>query len=219
VGENARAGGGGPGRRRVVVLAGPSGSGKSRLAERLHSRHGWPVFRLDDFYRDEDDRAMPRHPELGIVDWDHPDSWDADRAVLALAELLDTGRTRTPVYDIASSRAVGEHEVVAGMQDLVIAEGIFAAEIVRALDAEQMLHSAWCVHHRPAVTFVRRLLRDLRERRKPAPVLVRRGWALMRDEPDIVRRQTGLGARPARARTVEHTLAETSAGTDALPEP
>jgi uridine kinase len=70
-----------------------------------------------------------------------------------------------------------------------------------------MLHSAWCIHHRPAVTFVRRLLRDLRERRKPAPVLVRRGWVLMREEPRIVERQTALGAVPARARAVERRLA------------
>ncbi len=196
-------------RRRVVVLAGPSGSGKSRLAQRLHAARGWPVFRLDDFYRDEDDPVCPRHPELGIVDWDHPDSWDADRAVSALAELLDTGRTELPVYDISASRAVGRHEVRAGHEDLVVAEGIFAAEIVSRLDEAGMLHSAWCVHHRPVVTFARRLLRDLRERRKPPVVLVRRGWVLMRNEPGIVQRQMALGAAPARARAVERTLAQT----------
>ena len=87
------------------MLAGPSGSGKSRLATRLHATHGWPIFRLDDFYRDEDDPSMPRSEGLGIVDWDHPDSWDADRAVASLCELVDTGRTDTPVYDISTSRA------------------------------------------------------------------------------------------------------------------
>ena len=40
---------------RVVVLAGPSGSGKSRLAEAT----GLPVLRLDDFYRS---RRRPRAP-------------------------------------------------------------------------------------------------------------------------------------------------------------
>jgi uridine kinase len=212
VGEESRTGtsgadGASPGRRRVVVLAGPSGAGKSRLAERLHAAHGWPVFRLDDFYRDEDDPAVPRHEELGMVDWDHPDSWDADRAVAALARLLDTGRTELPVYDISTSRAVGHHEVTAAPEDLVVAEGIFAAEIVSRLAESGMLHSAWCVHHRPMVTFTRRLLRDLRERRKAPTVLVRRGWVLMRDEPGIVERQTALGAVPARARAVEHALA------------
>jgi uridine kinase len=192
----------------VVVLAGPSGAGKSRLAGRLHTARGWPVFRLDDFYRDEDDPAVPRHPELDIVDWDHPDSWDGERAVASLAELLDTGRTRMPVYDIARSRAVGHQEVIASADDLVLAEGIFAAEIVQRLEETGMLHSAWCVHHRPAVTFARRLLRDLRERRKPPTVLVRRGWVLMRDEPGIVARQTALGASPARARAVERLLTD-----------
>ncbi len=195
-----------PDRRRVVVLAGPSGSGKSRLAERLHGARGWPVFRLDDFYRDEDDPAVPRQAELGIVDWDHPDSWDADRALAALRELLGTGRTELPVYDISRSRAAGTHEVTARPDDLVLAEGIFAAEIVRRLADEGMLHSAWCVHHRPAVTFVRRLARDLRERRKPPLVLVRRGWGLMREEPRIVARQSALGAVGSRSTAVEREL-------------
>lgn len=196
-----------PTRQRVVVLAGPSGSGKSRLSTRLHATHGWPIFRLDDFYRDQDDPSMPRSEGLGIIDWDHPDSWDADRAVASLCELVDTGRTDTPVYDISTSRAIGHHEVTAAATDLVVAEGIFAAEVVDRLRECGVLHSAWCVHHRPAVTFVRRLARDLKERRKPPVVLVRRGLALMRAEPEIVRRQTALGARPARPTDIERDLA------------
>lgn len=198
--------GGPPDRRRVVVLAGPSGAGKSRLADRLHAARGWPVFRLDDFYRDEHDPAMPRQAELGIVDWDHPDSWDADRAVAALRDLVDTGRCEMPVYDLATSRAVGTHVVTARPDDLVLAEGIFAAEVVARLRDEGMLHSAWCVHHRPVVTFARRLVRDLSERRKPPLVLLRRGWRLMRDEPGIVERQTRLGATGSRASAVERSL-------------
>ena len=195
-----------PSRQRVVILAGPSGSGKSRLASRLHAAHGWPIFRLDDFYRDLDDPEMPRSQGLGIVDWDHPDSWDAERAVASLCELVDTGTTDTPVYDIATSRSVGRHQVTAAPTDLVVAEGIFAAEVVASLQGCGVLHSAWCVSHRPAVTFVRRLARDLQERRKPPVTLLRRGLALMRAEPEIVRRQTALGARPARPADIERDL-------------
>jgi uridine kinase len=36
------------------------------------------------------------------------------------------------------------------------------------------------------VTFWRRLTRDLREHRKPPLVLVRRGWALMRDQRRVI---------------------------------
>ncbi len=193
-------------RRRVVILAGPSGSGKTRLAERLRAEHGWPVVRLDDFYRDEDDPAMPRQEALGIVDWDHPDSWNGGSALAALVELVDRGRVVVPVYDIATSRAVGTHEVTAGPGDLVIAEGIFAADIVPGLRDAGILRAAWCIHHPPVVTFARRLARDLAQHRKPARVLVRRGLTLMRAEPAIVRRLTALGAESARPAEVEQAL-------------
>src|SRR5665811_1105500 len=70
------------GRRRVVIVAGPSGAGKSRLAAHLQNRHGWPIVRLDDFYRDGDDPSLPILP-MGVPDWDNPRSWDADAAVQA----------------------------------------------------------------------------------------------------------------------------------------
>jgi uridine kinase len=189
-----------------VVLAGPSGAGKSRLAGRLSAAHGWPIFRLDDFYRDEDDPAMPRSAELGIIDWDHPESWDREGAVDALETLVEGGAVETPVYDISLSRAVGTTTVTARPTDLILAEGIFAAEIISDLRERCLLAGAYCVHHRPFVTFVRRLTRDLRERRKPPWTLVRRGLALMRDEPAVIRRQQELGAQPARARDLEPTL-------------
>ncbi|CAN7346966.1 uridine kinase family protein [Knoellia sp. LjRoot47] len=199
------------GRARVVVLAGPSGAGKSRLAERLHHTHGWPIVRLDDFYRDLDDPSMPRSEELGIIDWDHPDSWDEAAAVAALCELVDTGSTLTPVYDLSQSRAVGSTTVTVAPGELVLAEGIFAAEVVEELRSAGVLHSAWCIHHRPFVTFVRRLARDLKERRKPPMVLVRRGLALMRAEPTVVARQVALGAESARAKDVEARLSHAHA--------
>ena len=193
-------------RARVVVLAGPSGAGKSRLAGRLHAAHGWPIVRLDDFYRDEDDPAMPRSEELGIVDWDHPDSWDRQSAIDALDTLVDTGSVQTPVYDLAASRAVDTTTIHAGPHDLILAEGIFAAEIIGDLRERGLLAGAYCVHHHRVVTFVWRLLRDLSERRKPPWTLVRRGLALMRDEPRVVARQEALGAVSARAKDLEPTL-------------
>ena len=194
-------------RRRVVVLAGPSGSGKSRLARRLTERHGWPVVRLDDFYRDGDDPALPML-EMGIVDWDHPDSWHADRAFAALADLVATGSVEVPLYDIGASRATGRSTVVAGPGDLILAEGIFAAEIVPLLAADGLLLEAFCVRHNRWLTFWRRFLRDLSERRKPPWVLWRRGLLLCRQEPAIVARQHSLGARPVSPPQAERALAQ-----------
>lgn len=192
---------------RVVVLAGPSGSGKSRLADRLHRSHGWPVVRLDDFYKDADAPDLPLSEELGMIDWDHPDSWDEAAAVTALRDLLTAGTAAMPVYDIATSRAVGEHTVTAAAGDLVVAEGIFAAEAIPALRAAGLLHSAWCIRHHRLKTFVLRLARDLTERRKPPLTLVRRGMVLTREEPRVVARHVALGARPATPTQAERALA------------
>ena len=195
-------------RTRVVILAGPSGSGKSRLAARLAAHHHWPIGRLDDFYRDQDDPDLPMSAGLGIPDWDDPRSWNGEAALAALRTLVDTGSCELPIYDLPTSRAVGTTTLTAGPGDLILTEGIFAAELIGPLRAEGLLHSGWCIIHRhPGVNFLRRLARDLRERRKPPHILVRRGWALMRSEPSVIERQRKLGATCARATVVEDTLA------------
>ncbi len=195
---------------RVVVLAGPSGAGKSRLAHRLHTAYGWPVVRLDDFYRDAGDPDLPI-VDLGgghrLPDWDDPRSWRAEAALQALAELVTAGQTAVPSYDIGLSRATGTSVVTARPGDLVVAEGIFGAEIVPALATRGLLAAAFCVSQGRWRTFVRRLARDLRERRKPPRVLLRRGWELARREPAIVARAASLGAPCRHPRTAERAAA------------
>jgi uridine kinase len=200
-------------RTRIVLLAGPSGSGKSRLA----ARAGLPTVCLDDFYKDGDDPTLPLADLPGdhgdpLVDWDHPDSWDADRALAALATLATTGCADLPLYDIPTSRAVATRRFDVGQAPLVVAEGIFAAELVAACADAGILADALCLTLRPSVTFWRRLVRDLRESRKPPLTLLRRGWALLRAEPRVVAHQVALGATPVgpddAARRLARRLAE-----------
>jgi uridine kinase len=177
---------------RVVVLAGPSGVGKSRLA----AQTGLPVLRLDDFYRNGDDPALPRiehGANAGLVDWDDPRSWHRDEAVEAIHTLATTGRTVAPVYDISRNGPSGTHEVDLAGSALFVAEGIFAQEVVAACRARGVLAAALCLRQHPVVTFWRRLTRDLREHRKPPLVLVRRGWALMRDQQRVITEAAALG--------------------------
>src|SRR5215218_7765365 len=109
---------------RVVLLAGPSGSGKSYVARRT----GLPVLCLDDFYKDGHDPTLPCAQNQ--VDWESPASWDAASAVDVISNLAARGQANVPVYDISRSRRVAERTLKLNDHPLFIAEGIFAAEIV-----------------------------------------------------------------------------------------
>lgn len=184
----------------MVLLAGPSGAGKSRLAERLEAELGWPRMQLDDFYRDGTEADLPRisrGANAGLVDWDHPASWHENDALKAVLQLCETGYAELPTYDLAGSRRTGSRELDLGEARRFTAEGIFASELVAACREAGALASAWCITQHSAVTFARRLQRDLREHRKPPPVLLRRGLSLALGQREIVRRATEAGCRVA----------------------
>ncbi|MFG2491453.1 uridine kinase [Streptomyces caniferus] len=177
---------------RVILLTGPSGSGKTSLA----ALSGLPVLNLDDFYKEGTDPTLPQLPDGGGADWDAPLSWDASAAVAAIDALCRSGRTDVPVYDLSASARVGTTGLDLGGAPLFIAEGIFAADVIADCRAAGLLADALCLRGRPATTFRRRLARDLREGRKSAPYLVRRGLRLLRAERSVVARHTALGAHP-----------------------
>jgi uridine kinase len=186
--------------RRVIVVAGPSGSGKSRLSRRL----GLPVLNLDDFYKDGDDPTLPVIDLAGgappkwfrySVDWDSPASWHAADAVSAIEQLCRQGRADVPAYDIALSRRTGHHLLDLDGARCFLAEGIFAQEVVGECRTRGLLADAICLTQHPLVTFFRRLSRDLREHRKPPGVLVRRGLHLLREQRRVVAHAEALGCR------------------------
>jgi uridine kinase len=187
----------------VVLLAGPSGSGKSRVA-RLAS---CPQLALDDFYRDGD------HPDLletlGIVDWDHPSSWDTEAAAAAVVELCETGSTDVPVYDISASRRTGGRRVELGGAACFVAEGLFAPEIVRHCRTSGVLADALYLDRPRTLTLLLRFVRDVREHRKPLRVLLRRGVALWRAEPAVRVVALAAGCRPVSLREALRTVRAT----------
>lgn len=176
----------------MVLLAGPSGSGKTYLALAA----GLPILALDDFYRPGTDPGLPRTPD-GVVDWEDPRTWDADAACDAVEELCRTGRVDVPNYVFGEDRAVGHRilELPPGIS-LVVAEGLFAAEIIEPLRRRGLLADALLIHGGRWRTFGRRLLRDLREGRKSGWYLVHQGWAKTRSEPAVIAHLEALGARP-----------------------
>ncbi len=202
-------------RARVIVVAGPSGSGKSHLCAALRKRHGVTVVNLDDFYKDGDDPTLPRvrlGPGRDMVDWDDPASWSCDDALDALERLCRDGTTDVPVYDIAHDGRTGTTRVDVDGPPYVVAEGLFAQEVVAGCRARGVLAAAVCVRNRRLVTFWRRLTRDLREHRKPPLVLVRRGLLLMRAEPAVVAHAVAAGCTAMTAREADRRLSRLVAG-------
>lgn len=170
-----------------MLLAGPSGSGKSRVARLADC----PSLNLDDFYHDGDHPDLPL--TLGIVDWDDPRSWDAQAAAAAVAELLADGVATVPQYDITANAAVGTHRIDLGDADSFIAEGVFAMELADQCRAAELTTMPLYLDRPRAVVMILRFVRDLREHRKPLPILLRRGIALFHADKALRERATAAG--------------------------
>lgn len=195
---------------RIVLLVGPSGCGKTHLARQA----GLPIVPLDDFYRDGTEPGLPRGL-AGAVDWEDPGSWNDVAALDALRTICTESAVEVPIYTFGEDRATGSHVVDRGTSPIVVAEGIFAAELVGPLRDAGLLADALLIHQPRWVTFGRRLLRDLRDGRKSPWYLIRLGWAKTRDEPAVVARQLALGARPVSKAAARRRLAELAG----VPEP
>lgn len=188
----------------LILLGGASGAGKSYLA----ARFGDPHLVLDNFYRELAENT-PENPlpatRYGEVDWDHPGTWNLQAAVDAVIELLETGQTRVPNYSISTSSYAG-HSLVSLDRGPVIAEGIFGELILEPLLRQEVPVQAIFVDTPPIATALRRFARDVAERRKPVPFLIKRGWALFRAEGELRRRYLDAGFVPLRKRAVKKML-------------
>lgn len=185
--------------RTLLLIAGPSGSGKSRLTRMATDATSAMALSLDDFYHDADHPGLPMTP-MGIPDWDRVESWDLELAVASIAHLLRTGACEVPEYDISLSRRVGSKVVELAGASVVVAEGIFAIDALAPARAAGISADGWWLDRRREANFTRRLTRDLRERRKTPQVLLRRGAALYRAEPGLRREAMRQGFRPTSMR-------------------
>ncbi len=116
-------------RRRVLLLAGPSSSGKTTTANLLCDglrRGGMDAFvvSLDDFYRGRG--LAPQLPD-GSFDYESPEALDLPQLAACIRSLLEDGRAMIPQYDFKAGTPKAEKaELVLTQRAVVIFEGIHA---------------------------------------------------------------------------------------------
>ena len=130
--------------KRIVMLAGPSASGKTTtaglIASRLESR-GAKAFTvsLDDFYHDQRDAILD---ENGKPDYETVNALDIALIDSCLEDIIKNGTTRLPHFDFVSGRRSGFSDpITLGKDDVLIVEGIHALNpvITDSLPSENLM--------------------------------------------------------------------------------
>ena len=143
----------------IIAVVGGTGSGKTTVASAIHHSVGVGAVLLDQdaYYRD---LAHLTLDERRQVNFDHPDSVDTELLVLHLEQLAAGRPIDKPTYDFAAHTRAAE-TVRVEPRDVIIVEGILLLADARLRD---LFDIKIFVDVGDDVRFIRRLLRDTRER-------------------------------------------------------
>ena len=127
-------------RARIVLIAGPSSSGKTTFTKKLSIQlrvlgYEPAVISTDNFFLSRED--TPRDPS-GQYDFESLEALDRDRLNNDLIELLDTGRCELPVFDFkAGKRRANTKTLELSPRGIVLIEGIHGLNPRLTEDVEQ----------------------------------------------------------------------------------
>jgi uridine kinase len=149
-------------RRSVIIgIAGGSASGKTSIAKRLkksfEETNSVLILRQDDYYKDQ---SMMEMEERFKTNYDHPFAFDNDLLATHLYRLIMGEDVEKPTYDFVNHTRSDITEII-HPSDVIVLEGLFVLEdehIRNLLDIKIFVDT-------PAdVRFIRRLVRDVRDR-------------------------------------------------------
>ena len=145
----------------IIGIAGGTASGKSTIAKRLYdeaSKNGSvSLIRLDDYYFNMHKVVRSK---TGMLNYDHPDSYDLNYIMEQLNELREGRAINKPIYDFVTHTRMAEYEVVEP-SNIIIVEGIMAFAFDKLLplyDVKIFVDTA------DDIRFIRRLKRDMSDR-------------------------------------------------------
>jgi uridine kinase len=146
----------------IIGVAGPSGSGKSLLANTIVNEIGSQevvVISEDSYYKDRGDLTFE---ERAKINYDHPNAFDHDLLYQQMEELQAGKTVQVPVYDHTSHMRKNETRNV-GRHTIIVLEGILLLvdpKIREKMDIRIFIDTPL------DICLLRRLRRDIIERHR-----------------------------------------------------
>lgn len=178
----------------VVLIAGPSASGKTTFAKRLAVQlltlgiSPFPL-EMDNYFVDREKTPRDEH---GNLDFEHIDALQRDRLVHDLKRLLAGERVRLPRYNFVKGRSEPGEEVQLRPGQLILLEGIhglnpdllpgFPLERTFRIFVSALTQLNLDPHNRVSTSdtrLIRRIVRDARDRGYTAQQTIAR-WQMVR---------------------------------------
>ena len=145
----------------IIGIAGGSASGKTSIANKLRDTFSDEksvlIIRQDDYYKDQSHMPMK---ERYKTNYDHPFAFDNEYMIEQLNELMAGKVIQKPVYDFVEHTRSKITETCYPA-DVIILEGLFVLENE---DLRKLLNIKVFVETDADIRFIRRLLRDVKER-------------------------------------------------------
>ncbi len=148
-----------PHRPLIIAVVGGTGSGKTTVARAIHESLGGGAVLLDQdaYYRDLADLTLEERRQ---VNFDHPDSIDTELLIRHLETLAAGEAIEKPTYDFAAHTRAAQR-IRVEPSEVIIVEGILLLTDPRL---RELFDIRIFVDVGDDVRFIRRLLRDTRER-------------------------------------------------------
>ena len=143
----------------VIGIAGGSASGKTSIAKKLKSRfdHSFQIIKTDDYYRDQSEMSLEERYQ---INYDHPFAFDNELMIEQLTALKEGRSILKPTYDYVAHTRSAEVELIEPT-DVLVVEGLFVLEDEKL---RNLLDIKIFVDTPADVRFIRRLIRDVRDR-------------------------------------------------------
>jgi uridine kinase len=146
----------------LIGITGGSGSGKTSIANKLLEEYGEGevvVIQQDSYYKDLPHLSLE---ERNQQNFDHPDAIDIELLGQHLEQLLAGHSIDVPVYDFVRHRRRPPNQSVTP-HSVIVLEGIFTLHYP---ELRQLMDIKIYVETPPDVRFIRRLTRDVTERKR-----------------------------------------------------